>query len=53
MASLETIRQLSRAESVVNAIAGDVRRFAGNAPQSDDQTMLVLRYHGPLEVHQR
>ena len=32
MASLETIRQLSRAESVVNAIAGDVRRFAGNAP---------------------
>ncbi len=53
MASLETIRQLSRAESVVNAIAGDVRRFAGNAPQSDDQTMLVVRYHGPLGVHQQ
>jgi serine phosphatase RsbU (regulator of sigma subunit) len=51
-ASLETHRQLARAEFVVDAIAGDVRRFVGSAPQSDDLTMLVMRYHGPVGVDQ-
>jgi serine phosphatase RsbU (regulator of sigma subunit) len=51
-ASLETHRKLTRAESVVNAIAGDVRRFVGNAPQSDDQAMLVVRYNGSVGVAQ-
>ena len=45
--SLETERGSPKAESVVNAIADDVRRFAGDAPQSDDQTMLAVRYCGP------
>jgi sigma-B regulation protein RsbU (phosphoserine phosphatase) len=52
LASLETHRQLPRAQSVVEAIAGDVRQFVGNAPQYDDQTMLVVRYRGPVEVDQ-
>ena len=45
-ASAETHGHLPRAESVVAAIAEDVRRFVGNAPQADDQTMLVMRYRG-------
>jgi sigma-B regulation protein RsbU (phosphoserine phosphatase) len=50
--SLETERHSPRAESVISAIADDVRRFAGNAPQSDDQTMLVVRYRGPAGKNQ-
>ena len=38
-ALLETHPQPARAESIVNAIAADVGRFVGNAPQSDDQTI--------------
>ena len=46
-------RQPARAKSIVNAIAADVGRFVGNAPQSDDQTMLVVRYHGPDGIDQQ
>ena len=51
--SLETHPQPARAKSIVNAIAADVGRFVGNAPQSDDQTILVVRYHGPGGIDQQ
>ena len=51
--SLETHPQPARAKSIVNAIAADVRRFVGNAPQSDDQTIVVVRYHGPGGIDQQ
>jgi sigma-B regulation protein RsbU (phosphoserine phosphatase) len=50
-AALETREQLPRAKSVVERIAADVRQFVSNAPQSDDLTMLVVRYRGHVEVH--
>ncbi|HET9264672.1 MAG TPA: SpoIIE family protein phosphatase [Vicinamibacterales bacterium] len=43
----------ARAAGIVSETAADVRRFAGGAPQSDDQTMLVVRYHGPGDVNRR
>jgi serine phosphatase RsbU (regulator of sigma subunit) len=49
--ALET-HQPARAASVVKVIADDVRQFVGSAPQSDDLTMLVVRYRGPVEVDQ-
>ena len=45
-ATLEARRQDTRAQATVAAIAADVLQFVGNAPQSDDQTLLVLRYRG-------
>ncbi len=54
-ALLDANRLLPRADSIVSATVADVRRFVGNAPQFDDQTMLVLRYRGvnqtPPEAH--
>ncbi|MEW6366780.1 MAG: SpoIIE family protein phosphatase [Acidobacteriota bacterium] len=43
---IETVRAHSdeSAESVVNAIMASVKRFAEGAPQSDDITILALRY---------
>ena len=49
---LETQRDLACAESIVNAIADDVHRFVGTAPQADDETMLVVRYRGSGGVDQ-
>ena len=45
-ALLDSNRQQARADGIVGATVADVRRFVGNAPQFDDQTMLVLRYGG-------
>jgi serine phosphatase RsbU (regulator of sigma subunit) len=50
-ASLDGHR-LARAAGIVSETAADVRRFVGDAPQSDDQTMLVVRYRGPGDVNQ-
>ena len=33
-------------EDIVRRVVGDVRRHAGGVPQSDDVTVLALRYHG-------
>jgi len=35
------------AEDIINAIRSEVQAFAGSTPQSDDITMLALRYIGP------
>jgi serine phosphatase RsbU (regulator of sigma subunit) len=35
---------------VIAAISADVRRFAGSAEQSDDLTLLCVRWNGPGEV---
>jgi len=33
--------------AVIRSVIGDVRAFSGETPQSDDITLLVLRYKGP------
>lgn len=33
--------------SIVEGTVASVRTFAGEAPQSDDITILLLEYHGP------
>ena len=33
-------------EELTNALVNEVRRFSGGAPQSDDITILALRYWG-------
>jgi len=35
------------AREIVQFITGEVHAFAGGAVQSDDITLLVIRYHGP------
>ena len=35
-----------KAEQILNSIADEVNRFVGDAPQFDDLTMLVIKYHG-------
>ena len=51
-ALLDTNRQHARADGIVSATVADVRRFVGNAPQFDDQTMLVVRFRGRDEVNE-
>jgi sigma-B regulation protein RsbU (phosphoserine phosphatase) len=36
------------AEEMVTRLVGDVAQFVGSAPQSDDITILALKYEGPL-----
>ena len=35
-------------EDIVRRVVGDVRRHAGGVPQSDDVTVMAIRYHGSL-----
>jgi len=46
---LETFTRLSALapQALVEAVLADVQGFAAGAPQSDDITMLALRYRGP------
>ncbi len=37
----------SSAEELTRAVVDEVQRFTGTAPQADDITVLVVRYHGP------
>ena len=46
---LETLGPLQSAspDAVIAALSDDVRRFAGGAEQSDDITLLCVRWSGP------
>jgi sigma-B regulation protein RsbU (phosphoserine phosphatase) len=33
-------------EDIVRRVVGDVRKHAGGVPQSDDVTVMAIRYHG-------
>ncbi len=35
-----------KAEQILNSISDEVNQFVGDAPQFDDLTMLVIKYHG-------
>lgn len=43
-------RQDAGAQEICQAVKHDVDKFAGEAEQFDDITMLCLRYHGQQEV---
>lgn len=45
-ATLEALRDGEPAEIVVKSVMQDVAEFVGSAPQSDDITILVIRYLG-------
>lgn len=48
--SSETVAALSP-EDLLKFIKNEVVTFAGNAKQSDDITMLAMRYNGPTQTH--
>jgi sigma-B regulation protein RsbU (phosphoserine phosphatase) len=43
---LETVRGLTEPQAIAAAVRDDVRRFAGGAEQSDDLTLLCVRWNG-------
>jgi len=49
---LETLAGLQAAspDAVIAALNDDVRRFAGRAEQSDDITLLCVRWNGAAEA---
>ena len=49
--TLASIPEGESAEVIVKALMRNVSKFADNAPQSDDITILVLRYSGNNSVH--
>ena len=45
--------ELATPEIVVPAVMNDVARFAGEADQADDITVLAIQFHGPLRSRYR
>jgi sigma-B regulation protein RsbU (phosphoserine phosphatase) len=50
-AALSGVVPLAPPEAITAILLGAVRRFVGRAPQSDDLTLLVMRWYGPVVAH--
>jgi sigma-B regulation protein RsbU (phosphoserine phosphatase) len=49
-ATLESLYDGESAEVIVKTLMKKLAEFVGDAPQSDDITILVLRYMGPQRL---